>query len=574
MAFTRRTHIVRCAADPKDPDSLYADVEVLDALAFRTPGGKELVLTFDQKNVDPYIIDEVSGKNKKTPNNGTRRSHMERVKSKDGGLIDVEVIDAVAFRGPGNKEWILNLPSKKSSEFSANDKSNGSAPFTRRTHTEKISEGFEKKPTAYMTVTRTDEVAFRTVMGEEMIIKMPSCDDPNSSEPRADTFIVSPKGYDPKREDGPKPPLNKDKNVYVSFPEGANLFTGDEKVSQGMMWWIRKISGAELLFIRVKMERTNVAVPVTIQTNFQFSGDDVDDGVPLHVDTIDLDPDIMSPDKVDASHPAQKLNFKDVNMWGSKYTNNRSSGPNPDHVEAGGELNWTALFWVNVGKVKKEHGEVKLYFEIGRIDKPAPNGPSGSLSFIWAVSGGNQFVTVPIHPRPDATNAFGPYPFGDTDAPTYIGLWNTGPFNSSVFTKFGVAVPPNPDAGIGWTNPADAAAFASALNAVGVADAAAAEAIRIGNELNIAPGPPPTVFTSFTIEFAPGDPLKDGACLLTVDAWRFNGKTNFPYDEDNTIDFVKPTGEGKTKTKTLTSNAPSAPKAIQVTLDDNGLIVE
>lgn len=282
--FTRRTHIVRCPADPESPDDVYADVEVLDALAFRTDMGKELVLRFDKKDIDPYIVDNTGGGHGRTPSKGTRRSHMERVKTKDG-LIDVEVLDVVSFRGPGGDEWILDFPSKKSSGFSKNGGSPGSAPFTRRMHKEKISDPFgESKPDRYMTILRTDEIAFRTIGGKEMIIKMPSSDDGGK---RASTFVTSPKGYDPANEDGPKPPINKDKNVYVSFPKDGSPFTGDEKISQGMLWWIRKIKGGGT-YIRIDIIATSFAYgafppPATI--TFDFEGSNAKDATAKLIDS-------------------------------------------------------------------------------------------------------------------------------------------------------------------------------------------------------------------------------------------------------------------------------------------------
>ena len=48
MSYTRRTHIVRVPLDNPpvagDPEQ-YADVEVLDAIAFRVEGGKEVILS-------------------------------------------------------------------------------------------------------------------------------------------------------------------------------------------------------------------------------------------------------------------------------------------------------------------------------------------------------------------------------------------------------------------------------------------------------------------------------------------------------------------------------------------------
>lgn len=256
---TRKTHIVRCPADPDNPDALYVDVEVLDALAFIGPNGQEMILRFKQDNIDPVIVDDVGSGNAKDPGaNGTRRSHMEQVDN-DKTKIFVEVLDNIAFSDQNGQEWILNMPSKSADERNTTE-GTGSDTSTRKTHNEKISQDFSKNPTTYLTVTRTDEVAFRTVMGEELIVRLPSCDDPNSSDKRADT-ITTPQDYDPKDESGPKPPINKDKNVYIAFPKDAGpdcVNTKDAKISQGMLWWIRKISslGSDVVFLTLHAATT------------------------------------------------------------------------------------------------------------------------------------------------------------------------------------------------------------------------------------------------------------------------------------------------------------------------------
>lgn len=261
--YTRRTHIVRIPQDKKHPEDVYVDVEVLDALAFKGPMGEELVLNFKQSGVSVWIDDDTGGGNEKHEGTPTRRSHMER-KKHGTNILDVEVLDAVSFRGKMGEEYILNLPSKKSSKFSTNDTSDGGLN-TRRTHREKVSDGFKANPTEYVKVIRTDQVAFRTVMGKEMIIKMPSNDDPNSSDPRATTYVSSPKNYDPKNDKGPKPPLNTDKNVYVSFPKSSKgPWTGDDKISQGMLWWIRKVKaggGIVYLTFEYKVSADTPATP-------------------------------------------------------------------------------------------------------------------------------------------------------------------------------------------------------------------------------------------------------------------------------------------------------------------------
>jgi hypothetical protein len=264
--YTRRTHVVRIPKDEKDPDNNYIDVEVLDAVAFKGPMGEDLVLNFKQENVSVWCDDDTGGGNERHEGQPTRRSHMERKRGPNGMMLDVEVLDAIAFKNKMGEEYILNLPSSKSSKHSTNDTSDGGAN-TRRTHTEKISDGFKKDAKEFTKIVRTDQVAFRTVLGKEMVIKMPSGDDPNQSEPeRANTYIWSPRGYDPTNDKGPKPPLNKDKNIYVSWPKNTSgPWLGDDedaRVSQGMLWWIRKIkTGGGIVILTFEYTATGSNTP-------------------------------------------------------------------------------------------------------------------------------------------------------------------------------------------------------------------------------------------------------------------------------------------------------------------------
>lgn len=278
---TRRTHIVRISPDDP-PSETYVDVEVLDAIAFRTDTGKEMVLSFEASAADPYIVDDTGGKNGKTPAQPTRRSHMKRIVGKTDAThkLDVEVIDAIGFRDERGEEWILDMQATNGDDGVFNSTTGaGGSGATRRVHDEKIGFPFgEKKPTDYIKIERCDAMAFRSIRGKEMIIVCPSNDDPNSSFPRADTTVTSPKDYDPTNEDGPKPPANKDPNVYVAFVKGANgdvadPTTGDVSVSQGPLWWIRKVSSGKgiiygVVHFRVGQESGTAPLPtVTIQTN-------------------------------------------------------------------------------------------------------------------------------------------------------------------------------------------------------------------------------------------------------------------------------------------------------------------
>lgn len=257
MSVTRRSHIVRISDAPKGdpPSDTYVDMEILDSIAFRIEGNREVILDFKGGKIKPYIVDDTGDGNGKTPDDGTRRSHMKRITDKkSGNFFDVEVLDCIAFRDQNGEEWILNLPSTNASPFNI---STGAKGDTRRTHNEKIAQDRTQKDPKdnYLTIERTDKVAFRTISGKEMIIDMASNDDPFSPNPRA-TTITTPANYNPN-SDEVIPPPNTDDNVYAFFPKGGNPFTADEKISQGMLWWIRKANaGTAYVLITVIAENT------------------------------------------------------------------------------------------------------------------------------------------------------------------------------------------------------------------------------------------------------------------------------------------------------------------------------
>lgn len=237
-------------ASDAQPDQ-YIDIEVLDAIAFRIEGGKEVILNMDQAKAVPYIIDNTGGNHGKTPGDATQRTHMARVTSGTDAsqMIDVEVMDCVAFRDQRGEEWILDMQSA-ASPFNVSDGTGGGSTTTRRTHNEKVYEGDPKTQSGdFLTIERCDNVAFRRVRGEETVICCPSSDDPNSSTSfgRASTFMT-PQGYDPSDDTSPAPPLlaaSGDQHVYVAPVSEANGFiTGAAKIAQGPFWWIRKVQSS------------------------------------------------------------------------------------------------------------------------------------------------------------------------------------------------------------------------------------------------------------------------------------------------------------------------------------------
>lgn len=249
--FTRRTHIVRISdagKDKKPEEGNYIDVEVLDAIAFRIEGGKEVILK--PMGGKAFIDDQTDGNNGKKPGNASRRSHIKRLKGDDGAELDVETLECAAFSDQNGGEWVLDM-GKPGGVFDPDDGgSDGQA--TRRGHTEKITAPFGqgKKATSFVKMQRHDMLAFRREGGKEVILKAPSSDDPTKPDiPRAKTFLASPDSYDPADPDQ-RVPENKDENVYFAFvkdksasePTSKNFLLGDTKIITGPLWWIRKIN--------------------------------------------------------------------------------------------------------------------------------------------------------------------------------------------------------------------------------------------------------------------------------------------------------------------------------------------
>lgn len=300
--YTRRTHLVRVwqvppagatgaagAAPGASGSGWWLDFEVLDAISFYRENGLEVVISCNTKKAVPYIVDDTGDGNAKTPSaaDATRRSHMTTVGASgaSGGAsgaspsFDVEVIDAAAFRDQNNEEWLLVNPSAKSVPYDVTDGTGGSAEnTTRRCHDEwktpvksdgtfgvpntGVNAGASGATDDYLTVQRTDVMAFRGPNNEEIVISSPSSDfdegDPPPLHgtglqpgPRAQTYVWSPQGtYDVTSPNSPMPPANSDPHVYAFFPKKSSPFTKDAKIACGPLWWIRAVGGREILVIQ------------------------------------------------------------------------------------------------------------------------------------------------------------------------------------------------------------------------------------------------------------------------------------------------------------------------------------
>jgi hypothetical protein len=597
---TRRTHIVRVTSG-----GAKADVEVLDAIAFRNVRGEEMIIDFKSDNIDPVIIDDTGENNGKPGDSSTstRRSHMQRITNeKTGAFFDAEVLDIVACRDQNGQEWIVvnatndpDVAKAGANEFNATTGA-GDTTATRRTHNEIIQAGFPavdpgSKPSgSYLTVTRTDMVAFRNVRGEEMILKLPSSDDPNdATNPRAATYVWSPTDpYDPTDPSSATPPDNSDPNIYLAVPDGGSLFTGDTPVSQGLLWWIRNIVGGDIIVVQIDIttqhfkdfasgeggEGSNDPIQnlpgIGVDSNFGLAASEVDDTLPL---------------------PAMPRNQQDIksnlipaiNMTdGAWQTYNQLVNPNRPPSR---NFDYTVLLFLNPSAIEtKDNGEkTQLVLGIPVIHLNFSDPISGIGYYIWATSNASGFINLP---EPDASNAFDPIS-AVTDllqgAGSYIGIWNNpGTYipEGHAFTYSHAVVPAGTYSTSlrigGFSSAAAAAAYAEMATADSAAQIALALAlanaqlaadqaalaevlskgfaniaeIRIPYDLAIAgqeriiadTANSAVTWTSFTIPFDDGaSPGPQPEIDLTITVADFNGKTTFDYDANNQPLFQYPT---------------------------------
>jgi len=235
--FTRKTHVVRVKSPfggaGASGAGAWVDIEVLDALAFKTTNGKVHIWKCPSSEAVPYIADE-SGD---TPDwstggaNSTRGSHVEAY---GGG--DIEVLDRIAFIDgqDGNRPWILDMPSADAAPFCVTD-GTGDPNSTRRTHLEVVNETTDTGGTGGVggsfsgpnspggggsgsrqafIVERVDMIGFTGADEKKLIVKMESHDDGNGA--RAST-AMTPSTYDPNVKANSVPPDAADPNKYFKF---------------------------------------------------------------------------------------------------------------------------------------------------------------------------------------------------------------------------------------------------------------------------------------------------------------------------------------------------------------------
>ena len=225
---------------------MYVDFEVIDAISFRHYQGYEVILNMNASKVVPYRTDNTGDGNQVWNTHATRRTHMQRVTSSSDSsqYLDIEVLDAIAFRDKRGEEWVLSMPSVNSPNVYNSTTGTGSRLSTRRVHNEKIYTDPTDTTSPYMLVQRCDTMSFRNVRGQELIIRMASSDD-GSGSGRASTYMT-PADYDPTSDVAP--PTNSDPSIYAFIAAGAaGVATGtdgdtDTVVACGPLWWPRGIS--------------------------------------------------------------------------------------------------------------------------------------------------------------------------------------------------------------------------------------------------------------------------------------------------------------------------------------------
>jgi hypothetical protein len=259
--YTRSTHTVRIT-NPSSP-SLWVDVEVIDKVVFRGPNGEEFM--YSMTKAYPYVLDKTGdGDTIGDSFSCSRASHMTRLVgvADPTQMIDVEVLDAIAFIGPNNEEFVLLMPQTGIKEAVVDNTGNNLAigatdTTTRAVHIAELKEltdgttfdtdsGLSNAPTAPATgrillAKRVDAVAFTGPNQSEWLMLIPK-----SAAVNIDTTV-----YTTDSDGNSVPPENTDPNPYIRWPQasagpwvsgvGAPDAIADPDApiaAQGPLWWI------------------------------------------------------------------------------------------------------------------------------------------------------------------------------------------------------------------------------------------------------------------------------------------------------------------------------------------------
>ena len=260
MVITRSTHTVR-VTNPNNT-TLWVDVEVLDQVAFIGPNSEEFMYDLRADSAIPYVLDDTGdgGATIGDPATCSRKSHMTRLVGIDDTtqILDVEVLDAIAFKGPNNAEFVLKMPQTSIKEAVIDNTGSGfgvpaTATTTRVVHIAEISERTDgttsntddsgQSPSAPATgriiiVKRVDAIAFVGPNKSEWLMLIPK-----RAASNKDTTA-----YKMDTNGNRVPPENTDPNPYIRWPQtsagqwvsGAHVPPKPDApiVAQGPFWWI------------------------------------------------------------------------------------------------------------------------------------------------------------------------------------------------------------------------------------------------------------------------------------------------------------------------------------------------
>jgi hypothetical protein len=150
------------------------------------------------------------------------------------------------------------------------------------------------------------------------------------------------------------------------------------------LWWIRKVSGPNILFLKIDLNRTNFGDTIKMLDN-------PDAGIhgPVNVEG-DL---TTNGAKKMPTDPAAtpKLNLKDDTYW----TGNK----NPNDSASDGK--WTALIWFNVSKIRKgldKGATIELKFTVPSVSRGKSTGKIGN--YLWVTGAVQPWSLSPSRHEP------------------------------------------------------------------------------------------------------------------------------------------------------------------------------
>lgn len=215
----------------------YVDVEVLDAVAFRGAGGKIMVLNTPAKNARPYVRDDTGDGDTLAPGLPTRASHMERITNPDDSSQFIDV-EVLDY---------LAFTTPNGEKWVLDMPSKSSHPYIVDDTGEGDS-GVEGggDPTRRMTVNKVKNPA-----NDGQFISVARPDSISFHKANGEKMIIyapdksavphtTPDNYTPDNKDS-VPPENTDPNPYIRWPKSGDggPWLGKARVKQGPLWWIR-----------------------------------------------------------------------------------------------------------------------------------------------------------------------------------------------------------------------------------------------------------------------------------------------------------------------------------------------